>query len=126
MDRPYDLGVIGAGIAGYSAARAAVKKGARVALVDGDDVGGTCLNRGCIPTKAWLDAAELLHGIRAASSFGVQADIGGIDLSAAAGRARSIVTALTQGMKATLAEEGVDLLSGRGSIAGRAGEGWAI
>ena len=67
----YDLVVVGAGTGGYSAAFRAGQLGLRVALVDKDPIGGTCLHRGCIPTKAMLESADLLDKIRKADQYGL-------------------------------------------------------
>ena len=67
----YDLVVVGAGTGGYSAAFRAAQLGLRVALVDQHKIGGTCLHRGCIPTKAMLESADLLDKIRKADQYGL-------------------------------------------------------
>jgi len=69
-----DLVVIGGGIGGYTAALRARQLGLRVAIVEEDKVGGTCLHRGCIPTKVMLHTAELLSLLREGARFGVEAD----------------------------------------------------
>ncbi|MBX3431531.1 MAG: mercury(II) reductase [Hyphomonadaceae bacterium] len=68
-DEAYDLAVIGAGSAGFSAAITAAEQGARVALIGHGVIGGTCVNVGCVPSKTMIRAAEALHGARAASRF---------------------------------------------------------
>jgi mercuric reductase len=65
----YDLAVIGAGSAGFSAAITAAEQGARVALIGHGTIGGTCVNFGCVPSKTMIRAAEAVHGARAASRF---------------------------------------------------------
>src|SRR5713226_8813233 len=65
----YDLVVVGAGSAGFSAAIAAAELGARVTLVGHGTIGGTCVNIGCVPSKTMIRAAEALHGARAAARF---------------------------------------------------------
>ena len=73
--RTFDLVVIGAGPGGYEAALdAAGRYGMRTALVEQRELGGTCLNRGCIPTKTLLHAASVLDGLRHAGEYGVEAD----------------------------------------------------
>ena len=67
--KPYDLAVVGAGSAGFSAAITAAEQGANVALIGHGTIGGTCVNVGCIPSKTMIRAAEALHGSRAASRF---------------------------------------------------------
>lgn len=68
-NKPYDLAVVGAGSAGFSAAITAAEEGARVALLGEGVIGGTCVNVGCVPSKTMIRAAEALHGARAASRF---------------------------------------------------------
>ena len=68
----FDLVVVGAGTGGYSAAFRAAQLGLRVALVDSDKLGGTCLHRGCIPTKALLESAAFVQRIGHASEFGIE------------------------------------------------------
>ena len=65
----YDLAVIGAGSAGFSAAITAAEQGASVALIGHGTIGGTCVNVGCVPSKTMIRAAEALHGARAAGRF---------------------------------------------------------
>ena len=74
----YDLIVIGSGGAGSTAATTAAGKGKRIALVERDQLGGTCLNYGCDPTKTLLSAAHLLYHARHASALGCRATLGGL------------------------------------------------
>src|SRR2546423_11503511 len=74
MADDFDLIVLGAGTGGYSAAIRAAGLGLKVALVERDKVGGTCLHRGCIPTKALLHSAEVFDTIGEAGSFGISAE----------------------------------------------------
>ena len=83
MSEPqYDIVILGAGSGGYAAALRGAQLGMKVALVEGDKVGGTCLHRGCIPTKAILHAAETADNIRESSKFGVKSNFEGIDMAA--------------------------------------------
>jgi mercuric reductase len=68
-DGRYDLAVVGAGSAGFSAAITAAEQGANVALIGHGTIGGTCVNVGCVPSKTMIRAAAALHGARAASRF---------------------------------------------------------
>ena len=77
----FDLVVIGAGPGGYETALAAAGE-MRVALVEKDKLGGTCLNRGCIPTKSLLHAADLLEAVRRGSLFGIQSGEASCDFPA--------------------------------------------
>jgi dihydrolipoamide dehydrogenase len=78
----FDLAIVGAGPAGYVAAIRAAQLGAKVAIVEKDRVGGTCLNRGCIPSKALLHAAEMAEEVRRAHAWGVKVNFEGFDLQA--------------------------------------------
>src|SRR5665213_2966234 len=78
----FDLVILGGGSGGYAAAFRASELGMSVALIEKDKVGGTCLHRGCIPTKALLHAAELADGAREGAKFGVQTTLEGIDVPA--------------------------------------------
>ena len=80
--KTYDLIVIGSGPGGYVAAIRASQLGLKTAIVEGADLGGVCLNWGCIPTKALLRSAEVLHLAKEASSFGVNAPSATPDLPA--------------------------------------------
>ena len=80
----YGLLVIGAGPGGYEAALRAAKLGIRTALVENRDVGGTCLNRGCIPTKSLLHAAEIAAGLEKGGEWGIAAENLSVDFAAVA------------------------------------------
>jgi len=71
----HDMIVIGGGAGGYAAAIRAAQLGTKVALIEKDQLGGVCVNRGCIPVKAWLKAVETLRRIRAGEAFGIQAAV---------------------------------------------------
>ncbi len=79
---PYDIVVLGGGSGGYACALRAAELGMNVVLIEKDKVGGTCLHRGCIPTKALLHAAELADQARESESFGVRTRLEGIDVPA--------------------------------------------
>ena len=70
----FDLGIIGGGPAGYTTALYAAKEGKSVILFEKDEIGGTCLNRGCIPTKLFLHAAEVYQEIKNAGKIGIYSD----------------------------------------------------
>ena len=76
----YDLAILGGGPGGYEAAFAAAAYGLRTVLIEKDALGGTCLNRGCIPTKTLLHAANLLRAVQQAGAFGLTADHVGLDM----------------------------------------------
>jgi len=118
MSGKYRIIVIGGGPAGYVAAIKASQSGARVALIEEDSIGGTCLNRGCIPTKAYLKNAEIIENIHKASSRGIRIKDSGIeiDMKATLRMKNRIVTQLTGGVKSLLKAGGVEIYTGRGVI----------
>ncbi len=115
----YDLIVIGGGPAGYVAAIRAAQLGKNVACVEADRAGGTCLNWGCIPTKALLKNAELYHTLRhKAAEFGLKIDGLSYDWSAVVGRSRKVSGRLAGGIEFLLKKNKVDYIKGLGSIDG--------
>jgi dihydrolipoamide dehydrogenase len=119
MADSFDVVVIGGGPGGYVAALRAAQLGAKVAVVERDRVGGTCLVRGCIPTKALLQSAELYTLAKAGAEFGVVSDKVGIDWSAALGRKTEVVDKLVKGVEGLLKAGGVSLVRGTASLAGK-------
>ena len=114
----YDLIVIGAGPGGYEAALHAAKLGLKTALVERRDVGGTCLNRGCIPTKTLLHSAEIYHEAREAGTFGIHTENVGFDLPAVFARKQAVVEKLRGGVEQLLKSAKVDVLRGTGTVLG--------
>ncbi|MBN1399747.1 MAG: dihydrolipoyl dehydrogenase [Anaerolineae bacterium] len=116
MASPYDLAIIGAGPGGYVAAIRAAQRGARVALIEKDKLGGTCLNRGCIPTKAMVQDAEMF----AAASSGIyciEADTPlRVNFPRMMARKREAVAGLVGGIEHLLETYQVDRISGHGRI----------
>jgi dihydrolipoamide dehydrogenase len=119
MADSFDVLVIGGGPGGYVAALRAAQLGAKAAVVERDRVGGTCLVRGCIPTKALLQSAELYTLAKAGAPFGVVSDKLGIDWSAALGRKTEVVDKLVKGVEGLLKAGGVSLVRGTASLAGK-------
>ncbi|MBI4766990.1 MAG: dihydrolipoyl dehydrogenase [Deltaproteobacteria bacterium] len=112
----YDVLILGGGPGGYAAAiRAAQLKG-KVALVEATDLGGTCVNRGCIPSKAWSRAAYLKYWIERAEEFGLKTTLQGWDLGTLVQRKNGVGHDIREGMKALLKKNGVDLVSGQGLL----------
>lgn len=114
----YDLIVIGAGPGGYEAAFEAVKFGMKTAIVERDLVGGTCLNRGCIPTKAIMRSAELFNEMKDASSIGVNASGLTADLDKILERKNEVLTTLREGILSMIKKNKIDLLEGTGKVTG--------
>jgi dihydrolipoamide dehydrogenase len=122
MAEQYDVCVIGAGPGGYVAALRASQLGACVALIEEGEVGGVCLNVGCIPTKALLRSAEVYDTVRGAQEFGVLVE-GAVapDWSAIQKRKERIVRLHTRGVASLLKKAQVTLVKGRGRFAGGKG-----
>jgi dihydrolipoamide dehydrogenase len=102
MGGPFDLVILGAGSGGYACALRAAQLGFSVVLVEQDKVGGTCLHRGCIPTKAMLHAAEVADSVRLGSEIGIHAAIDKVDLAAVVSYADSVVTRMYKGVSGLL------------------------
>lgn len=115
----FDLVVLGAGTGGYAAAFRASQLGLKVALVDEDKIGGTCLHRGCIPTKALLEAATYVERLRHAADFGVKlgAEVE-IDYPKIAARRDAVVKRMWTGLRSLVGKYGVTWVAGRGRLEG--------
>ena len=112
----YDLVVLGGGSGGYACALRGAELGKRVALIEKDRVGGTCLHRGCIPTKALLHAAEIADHARDSASFGVLSTFEGIDVPGVLSYKNSVVDRLWKGLQSTIASRKIDTIEGSGRL----------
>src|SRR5438874_4069945 len=113
MAEKFDVLVIGGGGAGYAAASTAARLGRRVAMAERWKLGGTCLNVGCVPTKALIRAAQVAETVRRAAEFGIQVDGWRADYPRVVGRAREIVSGFFgEGPRESLARQGITLLEG--------------
>lgn len=112
----YDLVVIGGGPAGYTAAVKAAEYGYHTALVEADSLGGTCLNRGCIPTKTLLYSAELYEKLKNRRIPGVSAENISCSVEALWDRKAEVVETLRQGILGMLKKAKVDVYEGKGKI----------
>ncbi len=117
-ENQYDLAIIGAGPGGYHAAIRAAQYGAKVALIEKDKLGGTCLNRGCIPTKALYASAHLIEKIREADEFGVKISDYKLSFSKAVERKNQVVQELVDGIGALERSWKNDIYNGFGKIIG--------
>ncbi|MDX6217928.1 MAG: dihydrolipoamide dehydrogenase [Frankiales bacterium] len=115
---PYDIVVLGGGSGGYACALRAVELGKTVALIEKDKLGGTCLNRGCIPTKALLHAAEVADQTREAGSFGIKATFEGIDVAGVNAYKDKVVTTTVKGLTGLLKSKGITIIEGEGRLVG--------
>jgi dihydrolipoamide dehydrogenase len=124
----YDVAVIGGGPAGYVGAIRSSRLGAKTLLVEKDELGGTCLNRGCIPAKTLLKTAELVHEIAGASRRGIRiADPAvTVDMAAAVAEKNRVVKKLTGGVGSLLKAHGVAVIQGEGVLTGRIAGGFSL
>lgn len=113
----FDVVVLGGGSGGYACALRAAQLGKRVALVEKAELGGTCLHRGCVPTKALLHAAEVADSVRDADRYGVRAGLDGIDMPAVRSYQQGVVGRLYKGLQGLVASAGVELIAGEGRLA---------
>jgi dihydrolipoamide dehydrogenase len=112
----YDIVILGGGSGGYACALRAAELGMRVALIERDKVGGTCLHRGCIPTKALLHAAEIADHANEAEAFGVLARFEGIDMNGVNTYKDKVVDRLWKGLQSTLLSRKIDIIEGDGRL----------
>ncbi len=114
----FDLVILGSGSGGYAAALRAAQLGMTVALIEKDKLGGTCLHRGCIPTKALLHSAEVADVTKEAAHFGVNATFQSIDMSAVNRYRDSIVDKLYKGLTGLVSSKNITFVSGEGRLTG--------
>lgn len=117
--KQFDLVVIGAGPGGYVAAIKAAHFGQRVAVVERKQIGGTCLNVGCIPSKAYLKHAEWLLSIKEANQFGIQSTVESVDFSKLVGRKDKIVRTLQGGIEHLFKQNEIAYFTSEASIKGK-------
>lgn len=114
----FDLVILGAGSGGYACALRAAQLGLRVALVEKDKLGGTCLHVGCIPTKALLHAAEVADQSREAAKFGVKATFEGIDIAGVNAYKDKVVSTTVKGLTGLIKARGIEIVRGTGRLTG--------
>ncbi|AQA11431.1 dihydrolipoyl dehydrogenase [Streptomyces samsunensis] len=112
----FDLVILGGGSGGYAAALRAAQLGLDVALIEKDKLGGTCLHRGCIPTKALLHAGELADQAREGSEFGVKTTFEGIDIEGVHKYKDGVVSGLYKGLQGLIASRKVTYVTGEGRL----------
>ena len=112
----FDLVVLGGGSGGYAAALRGAQLGLSVALIEADKLGGTCLHRGCIPTKALLHAGEIADGAREASHFGVNATFNSIDMTGVNAYKDGVITKLHKGLQGLVKSRNITFIEGHGKL----------
>ena len=112
----YDIVILGGGSGGYACALRAAELGKRVALIEEDKVGGTCLHRGCIPTKALLHAAEVADLAHDGPNFGVLSVLDGIDMNGVNAYKDKVVTRLWKGLTGLVESRKIDVIQGHGRL----------
>ena len=122
----FDLIVLGGGPAGYLAGERAAEGGLSVLVVEKREIGGVCLNEGCIPSKALLYSAKLLDGAAHGEKYGVKAEKLSLDHGYVVQRKRKVIDTLVGGIKAKLAKLGAKVVSGDGVLGCRTAEGFPV
>lgn len=112
----FDLVVLGGGSGGYAAALRASQLGLSVALIERDKLGGTCLHRGCIPTKALLHAGEIADNAREAHSFGVKAEFHAMDMAGVNAYKDGVISKLHKGLQGLVKSRNVTYIEGEGRL----------
>jgi dihydrolipoamide dehydrogenase len=114
----YDIAIIGGGPGGYVAAIRASQLGRKVVLIEKENLGGICLNWGCIPTKALLASADVLRTVNHAAAFGIATSNARADIEAIVKRSRQVAAQLSGGIKGLLKKNAVDVIIGHGRLTG--------
>lgn len=116
MRHEHDVVILGGGSGGYAAALRAAQLGLSVALVERDLLGGTCLHRGCVPTKALLHAAELADAAREGPRHGIRSTYDGVDMMGVRSYLDGVVHRLHRGLQGLVSASGVTLIAGEGHL----------
>ena len=112
----FDYGIIGGGPAGYTAGMSLAKQGKKVVLFEKDKLGGTCLNRGCIPTKALLHSSEIYHQMTTKDNYGLKVDANDFDFANVAERRDNIVEKIRKGLELAVKNSGVQVIYAEAEI----------
>jgi dihydrolipoamide dehydrogenase len=116
MAEEFDVVIIGGGPGGYAAALYGANAGLRIAVIEKDKVGGTCLHRGCIPAKEFLETAHVFRTVAGAKEFGVMAEQPGVDFAASQQRKQKIVDQLWKGLQGLMKRRKITTIEGAGSL----------
>ena len=119
MAENFDIVIIGSGPGGYVAAIRAAQLGKKVAIVERENLGGICLNWGCIPTKALLRSAEIYHYLQHADAYGLSAKDAGFDLATVVARSRAVAKQLNQGVVHLMKKNKIAVVMGEGKLSGK-------
>jgi dihydrolipoamide dehydrogenase len=117
--KTYDVAIIGSGPGGYVAAIRAAQLGLSAVVIERENLGGICLNWGCIPTKALLRSSEVFHLMHRAKEFGLKAEGVGYDLDAVVKRSRGVAKQLNSGVGHLLKKNKVAVIMGEAKLAGK-------
>ena len=117
-DHSFDVVILGGGSGGYAAALRSAQLGKSVALVERDKLGGTCLHRGCIPTKALLHSAEIADNTREAENFGINATFNSIDMPKVNSYRDGIIDKLFKGLTGLVNSKNITVVAGEGRLSG--------
>ena len=112
----FDVVILGGGSGGYACALRSAQLGLKVALIEAGKLGGTCLHRGCIPTKALLHAGEVADSTREAHEFGVVAELGGIDMPGVNKYKYGVIAKLYKGLQGLVKSRGITYIEGHGKV----------
>src|SRR5881275_64241 len=116
MAEQFDVVVVGGGPGGYAAALYGAAAGLKVAVVEKEKVGGTCLHRGCIPAKQFLETANVFRTVAGAKEFGVQADQPALDFATSQARKQKVVDQLWKGLQTLMKSRKITTVIGSGSL----------
>jgi dihydrolipoamide dehydrogenase len=117
-DNQADVEILGGGSGGYAAALRAAELGKSVVLIEKDKVGGTCLHRGCIPTKALLHAGEIADGARESATFGINATFEGVDMAGVHKYKDGVISKNHKGLTGLIKSRGIEIVEGEGKLVG--------
>ena len=112
----FDVVILGGGSGGYACALRSAQLGLKVALIESGKLGGTCLHRGCIPTKALLHAGEVADSTREAHEFGVVAELGGVDMPGVNKYKDGVIAKLYKGLQGLVKSRDITLIEGHGKV----------
>src|SRR3954464_6557186 len=115
----YDLIVVGSGPGGYVAAIRASQLGLKTAIVERENLGGICLNWGCIPTKALLKSAQVFEYLNHASDYGITVEKGAVDFEAVVKRSRGVADGMSKGVQFLMKKNKIDVIVGFGKLKGK-------